>query len=97
MVDPETGKGVWNILGWFEGPVIADGYVVSPNGADNRIYAFGKGKTATTVTVSPTVITEGYSVLIQGTVTDQTPEATGTPAIADEYMTRASLSLLSLA
>ncbi|MCW4044193.1 MAG: PQQ-binding-like beta-propeller repeat protein [Candidatus Bathyarchaeota archaeon] len=67
---------------------IADGYLVALNGYDNQIYCFGKGPSATTVTASPKVSVHGNSVVIEGTVTDQTPstEAKGTPAISDEYM-----------
>ena len=86
-VDVNTGDLIWKILGWWQGPVIADGYLLSLNGADNRIYCFGKGKTETTITAPDTGITFGSSVMIRGTVTDQSPGADGTPAIADEYMT----------
>jgi len=85
-VNAETGQGIWNISGWFQGPVVADGYLMSLNGADNRIYCFGKGQTATTVTASPKVSTYGDSVLVEGTVMDLSPGAEGVPAIADEYM-----------
>ncbi|NVM24256.1 MAG: hypothetical protein HWN68_21060, partial [Desulfobacterales bacterium] len=53
---------------------------------DNQIYCFGKGPSETTVTAGPKVTGWGSSVVIEGTVTDQTPspEAKGTPAIADE-------------
>jgi outer membrane protein assembly factor BamB len=86
-VDAETGEGVWNITGWFQGPVVADGYLMTLNGADNQIYCFGKGQTATTVTASPKVSVNGDSVLIEGSVMDQSPGATDIPAIADEDMT----------
>jgi hypothetical protein len=63
------------------------------NGYDNQIYAYGKGQSATTVTASPKVSVHGDSVLIEGTVTDQSPgqtclgiPAAGTPAIADDSM-----------
>jgi hypothetical protein len=67
---------------------IADGYLIGQNGYDNQIYCFGKGQTAITVTSSPKISTSGSSVLIEGTITDQTPGAEGTPAIADEYMSQ---------
>lgn len=87
-VDAYTGAFKWNISGWYAGNqlVIADGYLVAPNAYDNRIYCFGKGPTETTVTASPKVVSRGSSVLIEGTVTDQSPAQKGTPAIADEYM-----------
>jgi outer membrane protein assembly factor BamB len=86
-VDLATGKGIWNITGLMPALAIADGYAVSLNGMDNQIYAFGKGQTATTVTLAPKVITLGDSALIEGTVTDQSPGAKDTPAVADESMT----------
>jgi outer membrane protein assembly factor BamB len=86
-VDLNTGEGIWNISGWYTGPVVADGYLLTLNGADNRIYSFGKGQTETTVTASPKVSTFGDGVLVEGTVMDQSPGASmNTPAIADEYM-----------
>jgi hypothetical protein len=86
-VNATTGDLVWKILGWFWTPVIADGYLVSANGADNRIYCFGKGQTATTVSAPDAATTMGQSVVIKGTVLDQSPGAAGTAAIADKYMT----------
>jgi outer membrane protein assembly factor BamB len=85
--DIETGEGLWNISGWFQGPVIADGYLLTLNGADNRIYCFGKGQTATTVTASPKISVSGDKIMIEGTVLDQSPGAEGVPAMADECMT----------
>jgi hypothetical protein len=86
-VNAETGEGIWSILGWFQAPVIADGYLVSLNGADNRLYCFGKGKTETTVSVSTAQAAVNEGIGITGTVMDMSPAQAGTPAIADEYMT----------
>ena len=61
---------------------IADGYIVDLNSYDNQIYCIGRGQTATTVTYSP-VVSSSNTVLIQGTVTDQSPGAKGTPAISE--------------
>lgn len=87
-VDANTGAFKWNISGWYAGNqlVIADGYLVAPNAYDNRIYCFGKGPTETTVNASPKIALKGSSVLIEGTVTDQSPAQKGTPAIGDQYM-----------
>ena len=64
-----------------------------PNAYDNRLYCYAKGLSATTVSAADTAIPEGSSVLIKGTVTDQSPGKTclgipakGTPAIADASM-----------
>ena len=95
-IDAETGAGLWTILGWYQHPVIADGYLVTLNAADNRIYSFGKGPSATTVTASPKVSMEGSSVLVEGMVIDtaagtmQNEQAArfpnGVPAVSDANM-----------
>jgi hypothetical protein len=86
-IDASTGERVWSVKGWYQNPAIADGYLVAFNHGDNQLYCFGKGQTETTVSASPKVSANGDSVLIEGTVLDQSPDAEGTPAIADEYMT----------
>jgi hypothetical protein len=53
-IDAETGEGVWNISGQYQGGrnamgALADGILVTHNAMDNQIYAFGKGPSATTV------------------------------------------------
>ena len=63
------------------------GYLVSINGYDNQLYCYGKGETKTTVSASQTAIPRGSTVLITGSVTDQSPGAKDTPAIADSNMT----------
>jgi hypothetical protein len=92
VVDAETGKGMWSILGWYNGPglgagiisgpAVADGYLAAVNSADGQIYCFGKGKTATTVSVGPKTIANGSSVLIEGTILDQSPGQPGTPCVS---------------
>jgi outer membrane protein assembly factor BamB len=92
-IDAQTGKQLWNISSMGDGIlystlVTADGYLTAYNIYGNQIYCYGKGQTATTVTAPLTTVANGSSVLIQGTVTDQSPGAKGTPAIADKYMTQ---------
>jgi outer membrane protein assembly factor BamB len=84
-VNATTGDLIWKIKGWYWTPIIADGYMVVNNGATNSIYCFGKGKTTTTVSAPDTDVTVGQNVVIKGTVTDESPGAKGTPAIADAY------------
>jgi outer membrane protein assembly factor BamB len=90
-----TGEEIWNSLSFdiVSSPACADGIMLWFNGYDNQIYAYGKGQSATTVTAPDTAITLGQSVVIKGTVTDQSPgqtclgiPAAGTPAIADDSM-----------
>jgi hypothetical protein len=85
-IDAYTGEDIWNMLGWMVAPAIADGYLVALNYYDGQIYCLGKGQTEITVTGPETVQGLGTPVLFKGTVTDQSPGAKGTPAIADEYM-----------
>jgi hypothetical protein len=88
-INASNGAEIWKLLGWygsFGAGAISDGYLVYLNYYDNQIYCVGKGPSATTVTASPKVSVNGDSVLIEGTVTDQSPGAKGTPAIADDSM-----------
>ena len=85
-IDTNDGHNVWNISGWFRNSVIADGYLTSENSLDGMIYTFGKGPSATTVTASPKVSVHGSTVLIEGTVLDQSPGQPGTACISDESM-----------
>jgi outer membrane protein assembly factor BamB len=98
-IDANTGELIWSISGWYDAQgdknfPIADGYIVALNYYDGKLYCFGKGQSATTVSLPDTVQSLGTSVLIKGTVTDQSPgntclgiPAAGTPAIADDSMT----------
>ena len=52
---------------------IADGRIVVHNLFDNMMYCFGTGPSATTVSAPETIPALGASVMIKGTVTDQTP------------------------
>jgi hypothetical protein len=96
-VNATDGSLVFSVLGWMQdgwtnAPAVADGYLVTENGYDKQIYCFGKGQTETTVTYAP-VIGSSTSILIEGSVTDQSPgqtclgiPAAGTAAISDESM-----------
>jgi hypothetical protein len=81
------GNQVWNISGQITTPYISDGYIIGANNYDNQIYTFGKGTSAITVDAPMTAVTVGTKMVIQGSVTDQSPGAKGTPAIADQDMT----------
>ncbi len=100
VVNAITGEPVFDVLGWMQSgwtnsPVVADGILITQNGYDNQIYAFGKGLSATTISASPITVIRGSPTTIQGTVTDQSPgqtclgiPAAGTPAVSDESMSR---------
>jgi len=86
-IDINTGQNIWNITGLWFNPAIADGYALAVNAEDNRLYSFGKGQTETTVEAPLTEITANSNIVIQGTITDQSPGTKGTPAISDNDMT----------
>jgi len=85
-IDATTGKGIWNVSCWGTPPAVAEGYAITLNHYDNRIYCYGKGKSDTTVSVSQQVITNGSKLLITGTITDQTPAQPDTPCVSKESM-----------
>jgi hypothetical protein len=97
-----TGEEIWRISwfgNWWGGTnVIGDSIMAGLNaGYDNRLYAFGKGASATTVEAAPKSSTNGDAVLVEGMVTDIAPGLTGydiaarfpngVPAVSDASMT----------
>ncbi len=89
-IDTETGEVIWKTGGWLRIPVISDGILTAVSGYDNQIYTFGQGPSKTTVTAPQTEITLGESVVITGTVTDQTTgpycKTKDTACISDQSM-----------
>ena len=89
--DAYTGEELWQISmfqnRWGGDPALADGILVTVNAYDNQLVAYGKGPSATTVTAPDLGVPLGSSVVIKGTVTDQSAGAKDTPAIADDSMT----------
>ena len=106
-INAANGEEIWKIMGFGANGgahltgmymQMADGKVLGLNYFDNKIYCIGRGLSATTVTASPKVAVHGSSVLIEGTVIDQSPSGSlnindkldfdlnGTPAISDEDM-----------
>jgi hypothetical protein len=82
-IDVNTGTELWKLLDFNMGLGLADGYIVTGNKYDNRMYVVGKGPSATTVTAPDIAVSLGTGVVIRVTVTDQSPGAKGTPAISD--------------
>jgi len=92
--DVYTGKEIWELAinGAImfssppsTGPII-DGYLYFP--ATNGVtYIIGIGKSATTANAEPVVISAGSTVLIKGTVLDQSPAQPGTPCVSKDSMT----------
>ena len=89
-IDVENGTKLWEVplrtTNWGGGPVIGDSIIAMYNSYDQQIYALGRGPSATTVTAPDIGVSSGTSVMIRGTVTDQSAGARGTPAISDESM-----------
>ena len=104
-INASNGAELWNLLNFGANGgaslggryvVLAESRIIGINFFDNQIYCVGAGTSATTVAASPEVSVHGSSVLIKGTVTDQTPTGRrntndivdwtleGTPAISDE-------------
>jgi hypothetical protein len=86
-IDATTGVGIWNITDSQTPGAIEDGYLVTGDTADGYMYVYGIGQSATTVSAPQTGITSGQSVLISGTVLDQSPAQPGTPCVSDVSMT----------
>jgi len=89
-----TGELIWKLPGFQDRGAsggqtggISSGMLYTYNLYDGKLYMFGKGQTTTTVSASPKVVASGDSVLIEGTVMDQSPGAPNTPAISDADMT----------
>jgi len=85
-IDAYTGDPIWSIMGYYSPSAVAEGTLFATNQYDGNIYGFSKGETATTVLVSDEVIAKGSSVLLKGTVLDQSPAQRDTPAMSDACM-----------
>jgi hypothetical protein len=85
-INATTGEGIWNITGSLAPGAVADGYMTAGNSYDAYMYVFGRGKSSATVTASPAVIANGATVLIQGTVMDQSPAQPNTPCVSKDSM-----------
>jgi hypothetical protein len=81
-INATTGQGIWNISGPMTAGAMADGYTTAGS-YDGYMYVFGRGKSATTVTATPAVISKGSTLMIQGTVLDQSPARPGAACVAD--------------
>jgi hypothetical protein len=97
-----TGEVIWRANGmfrqtvWGGEAVIGDSIIATMDTYDQRVYAIGKGPSATTVTAPDTVQPFGKAVLVKGMVTDISPGTqeysktarfpNGVPAVADANM-----------
>jgi WD40 repeat protein len=85
-IDIDTGQLKWKVNGMYRHPAIADGVLTALNSYDGQVYAFGPGPSKTTVSAPQVAVAKDSTVMITGTVTDQTPASMGTPAISDADM-----------
>src|SRR5690606_22901271 len=97
-IDTNNGELVWDLLSYTGRipPAVADSHLVIWNSFDCQIYTLGKGQTETSVTISPKIAVRDSSVIIEGTVIDQSPGTKdpnrqarfpkGVPAVSDESM-----------
>ncbi|MCW4053693.1 MAG: hypothetical protein NWE84_02075 [Candidatus Bathyarchaeota archaeon] len=75
-LDVETGEEIWRIDGafrttrWGGNAIIADSIIALMDTYDNRVYAVGKGPSATSVMASPKISIEGTTVMVEGMVSD---------------------------
>jgi outer membrane protein assembly factor BamB len=95
-----TGDVIWRADGlfrqtrWGGRAIMGDSVIATMDTYDQRVYAVGKGPSATTVAAGPEVSVEGSSVLVKGMVTDISPGTedykltarfpNGVPAVADD-------------
>ncbi|HJW66085.1 MAG TPA: Ig-like domain-containing protein, partial [Candidatus Bathyarchaeia archaeon] len=82
-----SGEFLWKISGTRMSPgAAAEGYLTAASSYDGYMYVLGKGKSSTTVSAPQPSITMGQSVLITGTVLDQSPAQPGTPCVSADSM-----------
>jgi len=89
-------NGMFRQTRWGGCAIMGDSIIATMDTYDQRIYAIGKGPSATTVSASPKVSTHGGSVIVEGMVTDISAGTeeyrlsarfpNGVPAVADENM-----------
>ncbi len=80
-----TGELIWKTKIWGSIGPIADGYLTA-SGYDGYTYAFGKGKSETTVTAPDVAVPKGTALTIKGTVLDMSPAQPDTPCVSKESM-----------
>ena len=85
-VDALTGEEIWRIKTTLAPAAIAEGVLLASSYYDKNLYAFSKGETATTISVSSKTIGHSESILFEGSVLDMSPAQPSTPAISDDDM-----------
>ena len=85
-INVTTGEGIWNITGSMSAAAVADGYLTASNRYDGYMYVLGKGTSTTTVTSPDIAAPKGTSIVIKGTVLDQSPAQPETPCVSKDSM-----------
>jgi outer membrane protein assembly factor BamB len=88
--------GMFRQTHWGGTAIIGDSIIATQDSYDQRVYAVGKGPSATTVGIEDDVVTHGDGVLVKGMVTDTSPGTAeygltarfpnGVPAVCDDNM-----------
>jgi hypothetical protein len=86
-INVTNGEEVWHLAGEISPGAVADGYLAASNSWDGHTYVFGKGLSETTISAPQTAVTLGDSIIITGTVLDQSPAQPGTACVSKESMT----------
>jgi hypothetical protein len=85
-VNESTGEYLWKLPIDVMPLALADGYLLGESIDNGILYGIGKGQTETIVAASPAILNKGNAIMIEGTVTDQSPGKPGTPAVSDADM-----------
>jgi hypothetical protein len=82
-LDAFTGKLLWTVKGYYSVNAIAEGVLSTTDSLTGYAFGFGKGQSATTVSIQNDVYSKGEAVLIKGTVLDMSAAQEGTSAVSD--------------
>jgi hypothetical protein len=92
-INATSGQNIWNISCGQSIPgsryvmgAVADGYLAYTNEYDFYLYVYGKGESKTTIEAPTTAITQGQTIMLQGTVLDQSPAQPDTPCVSADSM-----------
>ncbi len=86
-INVTTGELMWKLYGTnFVAGATSDGYMAASASYSGQMAVFGKGQSATTVSVPQAGIVSGAPVTIAGTILDKSAAQEDTPAISDESM-----------
>jgi hypothetical protein len=85
-VNMTDGSLIWKVDEPMVAGAMADGYTTASDSYDGTMYVFGKGPSETTIETPLTAITQGQSVVIKGSVTDQSPAQPGAACVSEASM-----------